>query len=274
MENNPVSIVLVNYFHDDEVIHFIESQLFPQSLPGFEILVVDNGSENKRLENFCASQSRVHYFDPGNNLGYIGGFLFAFSKLKEKSHGLTILSNTDIEIEDRHLLEKISSFHLRADVAMLGPSVISSRTGHNQNPFYKERITLGKLKFLKAVFSSYSTYCAYQLLGMIKGKLKSVKRTNISATPEDVYAIHGSFMIFQSAFIGKYLDELKDAPFLFGEEIQFAETALGHEMKTLFVPDWKIIHHEHSTTQQFKSKKMLKYLKASIVFMIDKRRHS
>jgi GT2 family glycosyltransferase len=271
MENNSMAIVLVNYFNDEEVSGFIRSQLYKQSLSDFVICVVNNGSKGSALEDYCRGEDRVRYFNPGKNLGYIGGFLFAFENLRGARPGLVILSNTDISIEDHRFLEKVSAFTMDEQVAMLGPSVISSRTGHNQNPFYEERLSLGKLRLLKIIFSNYGAYLIYQLLGMLKGKIKGAKTAHSNFRTKKVYAIHGSFMVFGYGFLEKYMDELKDAPFLFGEEIQFAEVALRHGKQTLFVPELRIVHHEHATTRQFKSGKMLKHLKESIEFMINKR---
>jgi hypothetical protein len=154
---------------------------------------------------------------------------------------------------------------------MIGPSVVSSRTGHQQNPFYENRITTSKLRMLNAVFSNYISYAAYQVLGILKAAGKGQASKSNQESQRHVYAIHGSFMVFKTSFLEKYFAELEDAPFLFGEEIQFAEVALKHNLKTLYCPQLRVKHLEHATTKLFKSRKMLKLLKDSIAFRLKKR---
>ena len=269
--NKPLAIVLVNYFNDAEVMSFISTQLLTQSFQEFDIYVLNNGSENANaLEDFCKTMDRLHYMDAKKNLGYIGGFLFVFENIGEQLPRLVILSNSDIKIADPGFMKKISEINIDEATVMVGPSVISSRTGHNQNPFYEKRISLKKLRLLSMVFSTYPSYFIYQVLGILKGFAKTSGKNN-HAESHHVYAIHGSFMIFRSAFINKYFSELKDAPYLFGEEIQFAEVAYKHKLKTLFEPSISLTHHEHATTKVFKSAKMLRYLKDSIDFRLKKR---
>jgi GT2 family glycosyltransferase len=265
-----ISIVVINYFNDAEVMSFITTELLMQT-ETFEIFVLNNGSHDAAsLKTFCGSSPRIRYFDSGKNLGYIGGFLYVIGQISDAVSEWIILSNSDIRIESRDMMKSIVSAEYPADVVMLGPSIISSRTRHNQNPFYVERISNRKLKFLSFVFSNYLTYFLYQVMGLLKGINKSTTN-RLSAERQTVYAIHGSFMVFRTEFIKNYFDELKDAPYLFGEEIQFAEVALRHRKKTLFVPALCIIHREHSTTRLFKSAGMLRHLKDSIDFRLRKR---
>ncbi len=268
-----LGIVLINYFNDEEVIGFIRAQLFRQTHNEIKIYLLNNGSnDSNQLKMFCLSEKRIQYFDTGENLGYIGGFLFVFEMIKSACPYWLILSNSDIEFASLDLLENISVKSIDEDVAIMGPSVISSRTHHNQNPFYDKRISIRRLRLLSIVFSNYFTYFLYQCLGLLKSIFKRNAIKHVEQDSRTVYSVHGSFMIVKSEFIEKYFDELKDAPYLFGEEIQLAEVAFSHRLKTLFVPELKIIHHEHATTKLFKSKKMLKMLKDSIDFRLRKRR--
>jgi len=265
-----IGIVLINYFNDEEVISFIRKYLLGQTEGGIQICVLNNGSNNGLLKVFCESETSIQYEDPGKNLGYIGGFLHVFKMMKGQKPDLLILSNTDIEI-DASLFESIGNIDIQQDEVMVGPTVISSRTGNNQNPFYEHRISTAKLKRLNLFFSFYLTYASYQLMGIMKAILKGSAGKSNRENKRHVYAIHGSFMIFKTSFIEKYFTELKGAPFLFGEEIQFAEVAERHQLKTVYDPSLKVKHHEHATTKLFKSRKMLKLLKDSIAFRLKKR---
>jgi len=172
---------------------------------------------------------------------------------------------------DTSLFQMIKGIDLSETEVMLGPSIISSRTGKRQNPFYDQRISTSKLRMLNIAFSNYITYALYQMLGITKAIIQARDKDN-DERRRQVYAIHGSFMIFKSSFLEAYFQELTDAPFLFGEEIQFAEVAFRHHLKTLYDPTFRVTHHEHATTKLFKSRKMLGHLKDSIEFMLKKRK--
>jgi GT2 family glycosyltransferase len=266
-----IAVVLINYFNDEEVVSFIRRYLLTQTKKEIQIYVLNNGSNSGSLKIFCESEVSIHYEDPAKNLGYIGGFLHVFKSMKGQSPDLLILSNTDLEI-DATLFESIGNVELQENEVMIGPAVVSSRTGKNQNPFYEHRISTAKLKRLEIFFSFYLTYACYQLLGIMKAMIKGGSGKNNNENKRHVYAIHGSFMIFKTSFIEQYFDELKDAPFLFGEEIQFAEVAAKHQLKTVYDPSLKVKHHEHATTKLFKSRKMLMMLKDSITFRLKRRK--
>lgn len=272
MRSSSLGIVLINYFNDEEVISFIRLQLFRQAGMQFEIYVLNNGSKGNELKSFCEKTAGIRYFDPGKNLGYIGGFLFVYEQIPKPGPDILILSNTDIEIDDPSLMAGISVYPFSDSEVMLGPSVISTRTGHNQNPFYVRRISMMKLRLLSFIFSWYPAYFIYAGLGVLKAILRRNGSGEETQMKSFVYAIHGSFMVFKSVFLQSYLNELKDAPYLFGEEIQFAEVACRHNLKIVFVPEFRIRHHEHATTRLFKSRKMLRLLKDSIDFSLGKRR--
>jgi len=248
-------IVLINYFNDEEVISFIRKFLLPQTQKNIQIYVLNNGSRNGALKIFCLNEPDIQFEDPGKNLGYIGGFLHVFHKLEGRIPDLLVLSNTDIEI-DSTLFESISALDLQEDEVMIGPSVISSRSGKQQNPFYENRISTQKLRMLNVAFSSYFLYALYQTLGILKAAVKG------ASTNPDSGNRH---------FIEKYYSELREAPFLFGEEIQFAEVAYRHNLKTVYCPSLKVKHHEHATTKLFKSSKNLTLLRDSIAFRLKKR---
>jgi GT2 family glycosyltransferase len=274
MKSKTSGIVLINYFNEDELISFISNELLTQSEAQFSIFVLNNGSHDpEALKKFCDMEKNIEYFDAGKNLGYIGGFLFVFEQIRRRLPGLIILSNTDIEFRSKQFMASLSEVDFPDSMVIAGPSVISARTNHEQNPFYRSRLSIRKLKRLSFIFSSYVAYFMYQILSSLKNAARKGSSEEQNNNMEQVYAIHGSFMIFKSEFIDKYFEELKDAPFLFGEEIQFAEVALKHHLKTVFIPGLQIIHHEHATTKLFKSGKMLRFLKDSIDFRLKKRMH-
>ena len=76
----------------------------------------------------------------------------------------------------------------------------------------------------------------------------------------------------RNSFIQMNIENLKRAPFLFGEEIYLAELAFAAGKKAAIVNNVVIFHHEHATTGLFKTRKMLKLLKQSMDFLYHERK--
>jgi len=261
------AIVLVNYFNDDEVLNFIRSEVRNQSLQP-SILIVNNGSKNSILLHQVCNDEKIILIDPGKNTGYLGGFLLAVDYYLNNNLPLPkwfVLSNADIEIEKKDLLESVFNKAYPGHPAVVGTSIISTRSNADQNPMYVERISLKKLFFLKVVFSNQLFYSLYQTLSLVK---HSLNKKGIRAGMQKVYAVHGSFLFIEGEFLKSHMKEFRKGPFLFGEELHIAEIALKYNRYILYDPSFKVFHHEHQTTGIFKSSKNLKLLKQSVEYRI------
>ena len=86
----------------------------------------------------------------------------------------------------------------------------------------------------------------------------------------EVYAVHGAFVFLNAGFIKAAMDDLRDAPFLFGEELHIAEAALKYKWKILFAPLLKVYHAEHQSFGIIKSRKHLNALKKSVDYRISR----
>ena len=199
-----ILFLLINYFNDKEVIEFITTQLTRQQNIPYDIIVVNNGSSNPNaLTNFNFGNNSIQVITPAENLGYLNGakFGFDFYYRSNPTPDFTILCNTDIILEDAHFLEKLMHEQKNKNVEVIGPSIISALTHHHQNPMYKERLSLKKIRQLVFVCSHYPIYVLYQLGAYLKRFIK--KLSNEKEKSGFVYAVHGSFLIFTKHFLKK-----------------------------------------------------------------------
>lgn len=276
MTHPKILFLLVNYFNDDETCSFVTNQIFLQTLRDFEILIIDNGSNDRsKLEALAGMHPEVTLVGTGKNQGYIGGACFGLRKFLEAGNALpalVIVSNTDIEFVASNFLENLCSISLRQDFDLLGPDVFSDLLSHHQNPLMRDRISLKKLRMLTLLSSSvclhYLFLTFYYSRTWIMSGFQRSDKTNL--IPCKVYGIHGSFMVFNNTFFQKG-GSLETPLTLFGEEIFFAELALEKNMTVLFDPSLKIIHHEHSTTRVFKSRKAVRQLHSSYLTLLAMR---
>jgi len=263
-----IAFVVVNYFNDDEVIHFVESYLFKNDSSNLLVYIVNNGSKRPDdLESKVELNSKITLIQASTNSGYFGAFHLALDF--HKAHfdfmpNIFVLCNTDLKIESSDWMQQLVTAADNPQIGLIGPSLISSLTGKQQNPFLIDRMDSKKIDLLLFFFSSYLCYLIYQSLFYIKAKLKSTSITQ-SNYPTPCYAIHGAFIAMTSNFIQTASLDFKDAPFLYSEELFLAEIAKKHSYKSMYIPSIKIIHDEHSTTGIFKSRKGVQLMHASLV---------
>ncbi len=271
--NKPdILIILINYFNDKEVRSFISEVLKKQKNSNYYVVVVNNGSKDPEFFNEVKnSYGNLSVVNPGINLGYLNGAKAGFDFYVQAYKAIpsfTIVCNTDIEIDDEFFLEKITADKNNSDAGVIGPDIFSSLTKHRQNPMYAERPSQAKIDLWVRVFHSYPMYVSYQLLSYFKRYF--LKKESIKHNPDaaNVYAVHGSFMIFSSLFFAKGCT-LKYPGFLYGEELFIAEQCLKNNVKTYFNPRLKLVHAEHSTSGIIKNRKHVQWLYQSLKFIAE-----
>lgn len=94
------------------------------------------------------------------------------------------------------------------------------------------------------------------------------KKLSPSYPQMEIYAGHGSFMMFTNSFFQRY-PRLDYPIFLFGEELYFAEVIKNLDMKVLYEPSLRVIDNEHVSTSTLKKKSYFKYNQESIKYILD-----
>jgi len=264
-----ILFLLINYFNDKEVVEFITTQLTRQQNIPYDIIVINNGSSNPNaLTNFNLGNNSIQVITPTENLGYLNGAKFGFDFYCRANPipDFTILCNTDIIFEDELFLEKLIHEQKNKNVEVIGPSIISTLTHHHQNPMYKERLHIKKIKQLVFVCSHYPIYVIYQLGAYLKRFTKKLSNNNEKQKSGFVYTVHGSFLIFTKYFFEKG-NTLNFPSFLYAEELFIAEQCLKNNSKIYYNSDLKIVHKEHSTSGFIKNRKHVKWLKQSLNYI-------
>ena len=266
METPDLLFIIINYFNEDEVIDFI-NHLALQNFRNYKVIVVNNGSNNSdKLNESLLSFTEVNIYHSGRNPGYYPAAhngLKSYLEEYKTYPGHIIVCNTDITIPNVNFLNEL----IKSSGDVKGPSIISSKTQLDQNPFLKERISKFRLRFLHIVFSFYPFYFFYQLLAIVKGKL-NISSSIKSKKDQQVYALHGSFIAFNKSYFEKG-GNLDYPSFLFGEELFIAETARNLKLEMNYLPSINIMHNEHTVTGLFKKPKLVKYMAQSIKYLLN-----
>ena len=227
-----ILVILINYFNDNEVVGFITNQLSKQQYVKYDIVIVNNGSNDfEKLKNLKLNNNSFHVIEPDRNLGYLNGAKLAFDfYCKSKPvPDFTILCNTDITFENGYFLERIVNDPANKKAEVIGPAIFSTLTSHQQNPIYEKRLSSKKIQFLLHIYNYYPLYIIYQLGTYLKRLIKKSPSNN-SQEPKYVYAVHGSFLIFTKYFFEKG-NTLTFPAFMYSEELFIAEQCLNTQSK-------------------------------------------
>ena len=276
-EQKKIVILLVNYFNDEEVCSFVETQVARQISVNIDVVITDNGSHHpERLTSLANRNSCIFVYKAGDNLGYLPGAAFGLKHYLEERHSIfvaVILSNSDIEFADSEFLHRIVTGDEWPSYDILGPDIFSDLLFHHQNPLMKERISLKKLKMLAFLSSNVVIHYLFLTWYYTKSRLKSKIRDEVVENRgiAPVYGLHGSFIVFNHSFFDKGGN--LDYPMkLFGEEIFLAEMALNLRLRCGYDPSLQLIHHEHKTTGIYKSRDSVKLLNKSYRYLLEQRK--
>lgn len=259
-----IALILVNYYCDDEIIRFVDKIIKMELSIKIDIIVCCNASNNFKLLCQQLKDREVSVFKAPRNLGYLNGGDFALQEYSKNS-GLpkwVILSNPDIEID--HSICRILSFD-DEQFGMLAPQITSSKSKKDQNPFQINRPSKKKLYFLYAVYRYRYIASLYAILAT---KRDFLKPPALVAANSEIYAPHGSFMIFSTRFIRR-MNGLSYPAFLFGEELFLAERLIASDLSCIYAPSIKVIHAENHTTQHIESQTFLDYKRESLGYLLS-----
>lgn len=250
-----VTLVLVNYFGEEPLKHFVENEVSKQKGVDLAIVIVDNGSAQPHL---LTSLPHVQVVNAGANLGYFGALHKAATSLPLHQSDFVILSNFDLHYTTEYDLANLLRFGAEHRLQVFGPQIVNMPSGAKANPMYSTRPEKAFYQRLLFVTSFYPIYWVYQWLHILKKIWKKKKNTSAPS----VYAIHGSMMVFDKTFVQH--GSLEHPGVLYGEEMLAAEQCREHGWKIGFDPNTTITHQEHSTTGSIKNRKHMRYLHESL----------
>lgn len=269
-----VEIICINYFSANYVEDFARSIQKQASSADIHLVVVENSAnvtELKKIEKVASQFSNITLINSGKNLGYFGAAQYALEHIEKspQQSDWIIISNADIQINQAEFFTHLSK--LNSDFHVVGPAIRSTRTRENQNPYMVTRPEKLKMHFHKWVSRYVPVSYAYQGLSAVKQSLQKFGLSHTSfgeSNRREMYASHGSFMIFSKNYF-KAGGNFQYGSFLFGEEIFVAETCRRLGLKTMYVPELEVEHHEHVSTGLFPSKKSLQFISQSSRFVAD-----
>jgi GT2 family glycosyltransferase len=251
-----ILFVCVNYRSELQTLNFVQS-CFNVKDGSVYVVVVDNSAkESQSLPSYSPATRQSYLYDAAEgNLGYLNALGRGVRAGLEHWGGFewAVLCNVDLTFDIAELkgaLVRHSSDH---SVGVIGPTIISSATGRNQNPFLARRPPRFKVRLWRLLYRYPVVGAFYQVLSDLWSR-HSIIRKNANEPrrahhPMPVYAVHGSFFAVSQTFLSA-VGRISWPCFLFGEELWFAEAARNLNLRVLHDPSVGVQHIEHGVTSQ------------------------
>ena len=246
------------------------------------VIIVDNASQNGsglRLKEKYANIPYCSVLLNEKNLGFARGNNIGYRYAKEQfSPEYIIVMNNDVLIDDVDFSQKIKAIHDETNFDVLGPDILSVKSGIHQNPMRLNAYTENELKQIVSQRQKWiSIYPIHYTLLFARDKTKKVVKKIVgwkSKNPEDINpyskkrriinpVLHGACMIFSKNFIQKENDAFNPGTFLYMEEDILHYTCRAKGYRLVYDSGLSVNHIEDvSTNLEFKSeykKRLMKY---------------
>ena len=268
---NDILVITVNYKDTNVTENFVHSLENLDASNEVELVVVDSASTPKTKENLQSllhsSTLKTQLIVSASNTFYWGGVALALDTLDlnyANGPSWIIVCNNDILFTQQDFLERLIA--LGPDkYPVIGPTIFSSITGKNLNPYMDQPIRRLEKIYLSLFYINYVTARIMQIsLKWLKKLLATLKRPSPSKIKK-IYAPHGSFVIFSNQYFkrGGWIDSNYE---MYGEEVTTAEIAKKNKIPIFFVPDLKVLHVIHSSTTSHSWKREFNYAKTAYLY--------
>lgn len=246
------AIFCVNYNSYQELDSFLRTieSAEENSGSGNSVTVVVADNSEKPESYSYSGKLDVSVIPTNANLGYFGGISFGIeqSGLVLSDFDFIIVSNVDLLLP-KDFFSKLYSEKIDVNVGCIAPSIISKGEGINRNPKVLTRYSAKKLKMLKTMFQFPILWKTYNSL--LHGKRRE-KVQSENTKERDIYAAHGSFMLFTNRF-SDFLQSMKFPTFMFCEELFIAENLRKQNLRTVYKPQLIVNDIDHVSTSKMKS---------------------
>lgn len=247
----------VNYNSYSEVhnfLHSVEKAAQSHGDIAVEVMIADNTENGYQVIDTAPYHAiGVKVFPFYQNLGYLGAVSEMVKHLSEinfKNYQYVIISNVDVLLHNR-FFEQTLACRFDDQTAWVAPSIYSYYEKRDRNPSMRTKPTIQNINKLCFMYAHPLLHYIYE-----KTLYKWRHRATVS-TPkrEQIYAGHGSFMMFTGSFFEQNRN-FKFPVFLFGEELFWAELALRSKNEVVYEPSIKINDIDHISTRKISYRKI------------------
>ncbi len=248
------TVYIVVHYMDIKATERCLRSIFECSGDDFHVVIVDNGSKTGHrtvlIQKFSSDPS-VTYIDAGTDLGYASAVNRAYGFIRSEIETETIVvMHNDMELNTHGFGMKARRILEEKDASVLGPDIISKRTGYHENPYMKKPRTLAELKgmheryaYVNRAFRRY--YFKYDL-----GRRKTYKDNPLALSPGEDMMLRTSCLILSRDFIMNMEHVFTGCSHMYMEEDAFAIEMRDKSIRTLYDPSVKVSHEGGSSMRK------------------------
>ncbi|WP_051237892.1 glycosyltransferase family 2 protein [Lacticigenium naphthae] len=258
-----LGIVILNYLNWEDTVECIDS-IYNQTYGDLEIVVVDNNSKNRSIENIkgkiIADKKRIpiHFLQSDENLGFAKGnnlgIHYCINKLNISN---VFVVNNDTIFKEFDYFEKLVKVPMDKTVGAIGTRIVGS-DGNNQNPIYFNPSL--KSVFRELIFPIIETYRNIKRFvqsNRIEGRKE--KDSKKDTTQKSGYILHGAAILLTENYLNKATG-FYPKTFLYYEENILGLIFKKMNLKMIYLDDIEIYHKEdQSSTMSFNNQTDIKY---------------
>jgi GT2 family glycosyltransferase len=256
-----VLIICVHFRTPAETERFVTTALRQKTRSSVRIVVVDNSPETDAVAVPVSLREAANttVITAEANSGYFGAAAIALKEhlVSHPTPSWVIISNPDIRFPSDEFIERLCELHSGEELGVLAPTIRSTSSATDYNPYLQHRPGRTRMHFYRWVFGTYPTHTFYQAISWAKQRVLHRSAPDIeprplfasnghaaALQPQAIYAPHGSFIALSRTYFerGGTLDH---GAFLFGEEIFVAETARKLGLTVLYDPRLELEHVGH-----------------------------
>lgn len=254
-----IAVVILHYENLKDTVECINS-LNEQREKNFDIVVVDNGSKNEKLESIeymFSNKENMHFLYSKTNLGFAKGNNLGFDYAKNKLNAeIIVLANNDLVFTQVDFIEKVQELYIEKEFDVAGPKIISLVDGMNQNPvarmFYKKKDV--QKRYLK-------TLILYVLnmvdLDVVFRKILAKPIQEFEYDGIKDFQLYGACLIFGPGYVEKN-NGLYPGTFMYSEEDILRYQIDKEHLKMVYLDEIEVKHKEGASTSAVYKKSRLK----------------
>ena len=246
-----IQLIFANYHCARQIADCVRPMLEHAHPVGIEVVIVNNGGEDFDATALPSSSGvRLVSVTPGSNAGYFGALRTALKMTTRPGLHYRILCNPDLEFDARDFFARLAALTLPARCAVLAPSVVSTQTGRDQNPYLRQVPSVSLRRRWRWVYANRLNYQINDWASALRAMLHARKDGELASAPaagSAIHAPHGAMMIFTEAFLQRAPD-FDRVPFLYAEELFIGEICRRGRWTVWYEPTLKVLHREHATT--------------------------
>lgn len=268
IEKYKIGFVILHYRVINETIACIESIIKNIDTKNYQIIVVDNASNNgsgEQLEQTYAGNNKVEVIICTENKGFSGGNNIGFEYAKKKyACDFICMLNNDTELIQNDFFAQVLKEYKISNFAVLGPEIHLLDDSVCYYPkqilklkeIDKDRERVKKLLFKNKLFiESIDLTMKRFIMKMINWeKRRSQYREDNPIDPRmEMVRLHGCCFIFSPQYIAQF-DGLENRTFFYGEEDILFVRLVRNQLLSVYQPLVKIKHAEQAATSAMMKK--------------------